>query len=102
MSPFLRAVNRQLLLGARSPDSTRASLAVTLCGRKSLLVQTTVSPAATSRRSGTNLIPSMRTACVFPAAWALAANSAAAQTRTRDARSFIGYFFAREDWTILA
>ena len=53
VSPFLRATNRKLLLGARSPDSTRAPLAVTLWGRKSLLVHTTVSPA-TSRRSGTN------------------------------------------------
>src|SRR5258706_16013607 len=80
-------MNRQLLSGARSPDSTRALLAVTLCGRKSLLVQTTVSPEATSRRSGTNFIPSMRTACVLPAAQALAAGKAAMQIATSAARS---------------
>src|SRR5712692_37771 len=85
-------MNLQLLFGARSPDSTRASLAVTLCGRKSLLVQTTVSPAATSRRSGMNFIPSMRTACGVPAAWAPAADSAATQTRTSAARRFTGLF----------
>src|SRR5713226_8482511 len=68
-------MNRQLLFGARSPDSTRASLAVTLCGRKSLLVQTT---------------------------WAPAADDAAMQIRTRAARNFTRYFFAKDDWTILA
>src|SRR5262252_3347277 len=69
-------MKRQLLFGAISPDSTFAWLAVTVCGTTSLLVQTTVSPAATSRRSGENFIPSMVTLCVFPAASAAAGRSA--------------------------
>src|SRR4026209_241399 len=62
-----------------------ASAAVTVCGTMSLLVHTMVSPAATSTRSGTNFMPSMRTACVFPAACAAAApkRSAAASTARR-------------------
>jgi len=61
-----------------------------------------VSPAATSRRSGMNFIPSMRTACVVPAAWAPGAASAATQIRTSAAPDFTGYFFAKDDWIILA
>src|SRR5258706_3523068 len=51
---------------------------------------------------GDELHPSMRTACVVPAARAPAADDAAMQIRTSAARSFTGYFFATDDWTILA
>src|SRR5262245_14530283 len=54
----------------------------------SLLVQTMVSPAATSRRSGTNFMPSMRTWCVFPAActaW-LPRSNTATESQASDVR----------------
>jgi len=92
-------MNRQLLSG-QVPDSTRASLAVTLCAENPL-VQTTVSPAPLQALGNelhsfdAHRMRRSRGACA-------GREQRGAQARTRDARSFIGYFFAREDWTILA
>src|SRR3954464_3920588 len=68
-----------------SPDSTCAPAAVTVCGTKSLLIHVTRSPFFTSRRSGTNFIPSMTTRCSAACAAQPSTSATAASARRTSA-----------------